>query len=258
MTYNFDFNHGSAKPADDPRAPDFSDRVNAHIDAHFFGARTEEGVREYVGASGIGNECLRSVQLSYLGIQPDEGRITGSKLRIFNAGHRWEDILADWMRLAGFTLDTLNPETGKQYGWQVLGGAGKGHVDGILRAGPLPLQYPCLWECKALNEKGWQDVKKRGLAISKPIYAAQCAINQAYMDLTAPTVFTVLNKNTEELHHELVHFDQPFAQRMSDRILQVAEATKHQQLLPRSFNDPSNFMCQHFCDFYKTCWKKLK
>jgi len=255
--YNFDFNHGAARPADDPRAADICDRINAHVDARFFAKRDAEPRRQYIGASGIGNECLRAVQLSYMGLPIDEGRISGKTLRIFDVGHRWEDILVAWLRDAGFKLDTIDPATNYQFGWKALNGKAKGHVDGILRGGPVPMAYPALWEAKALNEKGWQDVKKRGLAISKPVYAAQIAINQAYMDMTAPALFTALNKNTEELHHELVPFDQALAQRMSDRLLRVVEATEGQQLLPRGFSDPQNYKCK-WCDFAGTCWKRLK
>lgn len=248
-----DFNHGAKLPAGDARAADISDRINAHIDAAFFAAREAEGRRDYVGASMIGNSCLRAIQFAHVGIPIDDGRITGKTLRIFRAGHVWEDELAEWMRMGGFVLDTVDPATGKQYGFAVLGGKGKGHLDGILRSGPIPMQYPCLWEAKALNEKGWQDVKKRGLAIAKPLYAAQVAIDQAYLNLTAPAIFTALNKNTEELHHDLVPFDQPLAQGMSDRMVQVVTATQQQVLLPRAHASSDYFECK-WCDFHKTCW----
>jgi hypothetical protein len=248
-----DFNSGASLPADSPRAGDISDRINAHIDAAFAAKRGGEARREYVGASAIGNPCLRALQYSYVGAPIDAGRMEGKVLRIFQVGHVFEDELANWMRMAGFTLDTVNPETGKQYGFSVLGGKGKGHLDGILRSGPIPMEYPALWECKALNEKGWQDVKKRGLAIAKPIYAAQVAIDQAYLNLTAPAVFTAMNKNTEELHHELVPFDRELAQRMSDKIVQVVSSTESKTLLPRAYSSSDFWECK-WCDWHKTCW----
>jgi len=248
-----DFNHGAARPADDTRAADISDRINAHIDAAFAAERDGQARREYVGASAIGNPCLRALQFSYAGVPIDTGRMEGKVLRIFRAGHVWEDELANWLRMAVFTLDTVNPETGRQYGFSVLGGKGKGHLDGILRAGPIPMQYPAVWECKALNEKGWQDVKKRGLALAKPLYAAQVAIDQAYLDLTAPALFTALNKNTEELHHELVPFDRELAQKMSDKMAQIVTATEQHVLLPRAYSSSDYFECR-WCDFHKTCW----
>ncbi len=62
MIFSLDFNHGALKDANDPRARDISERINAHIDAALFRARGEEEKREYVGASAIGNECLRAVR----------------------------------------------------------------------------------------------------------------------------------------------------------------------------------------------------
>lgn len=94
---------------------------------------------------------------------------------------------------------------------------------------------------------------KQAVAFFAALYGAQIAIDQAYLGLTSPAIFTALNKNTEELHHELVPFDQALAQSMSDRMVQIVEATKAQQLLPRAYNDPHNFKCS-FCDFKKTCW----
>ncbi len=250
-----DFNHGAKLPADHPRAADISDRINAYIDAAFASERANAVRREYVGASAIGNPCLRALQYGYVGVPVDAGRMEGKVLRIFRTGHVFEDELANWMRMAGFELDTIDPATGKQYGFAVLGGKGKGHLDGIIRSGPIPMQYPCLWECKALNEKGWQDVKKRGLALAKPVYAAQVAIDQGYLDLLAPAIFTALNKNTGELHHEFVPFDPQLAQQMSDKMALIVTSTEQQQLLPRAYANADYFECK-WCDWYKTCWGK--
>lgn len=248
-----DFNHGATRPADDPRAMDVSDRINYHIDAAFAAKRAAEPRREYLGASAIGNPCLRALQYGYVGAPIDEGRMTGKSLRIFQVGHVFEDEVARWFKAAGFDLQVLDFSAG-QFGWAALNGKAKGHLDGIVESGPIPMQYPALWECKALNEKSWQDVKKRGLAISKPLYAAQVALNQAYMDLTAPALFTALNKNTEELYHELIPFDQGLAQTMSDRMAQVITATQEEVLLPRAYASPDYYECK-WCDFAKTCWK---
>lgn len=258
MTINLDFNHGASLPVTDPRAQDLSDRINAHIDAAFFAKRAAEPPREYVGASAIGGDCLRAVQLGYMGVAPDPGRITGTKLRIFETGHVFEAAVGNWIKMAGFDLEIVDPETKKQFGFGVLDDEGQGHFDGIIRSGPLPLAYPFLWECKALNAKGWQSIKKSGLHVAKPIYAGQVAIGQAYLNLLNPAVFTALNKDTEELHHEAIFFDQPLAQDMSDRMVRIVDETKAQRIIRRPFSDPDNFRCKHLCDFPGTCWKMSK
>lgn len=231
---------------------DASDSINIHINAAFEAERNAQMRRDYVGASGIGNPCLRALQMAHLGIKPDR-KLPGNLHRIFRIGHVFEDEAANWLCMAGFDLSTTNPDTGKQWGFAVLGGKGKGHLDGILRSGPAPIEYPCLWECKALNAAGWQKVKKEGLAIAKPLYAAQVAIDQAYLDLTNPAVFTVLNKNTEELAHYLIPFDQELAQRMSDKMAMIVTGTQNQVIMPRAHASPDYFECK-WCDYHDRCW----
>ena len=41
----------------------------------------------------------------------------------------------------------------------------------------------------------------------------------------APAVFTAINKDTAEMHHELVPFDAALAQRMSDRAVRILRAS---------------------------------
>ena len=93
-----------------------------------------------------------------------------------------------------------------------MGGKIKGHIDGVITSAPneLNLKFPMLWECKSLNNKSWNDTVKKGLVISKPIYAAQVAIYQAYMESQIegicknPALFTAINKDTAEIHFELI------------------------------------------------------
>lgn len=250
-----DFNHGALLPATDTRASDISDRINAHIDAAFNAKRAAEPERNYVGASAIGNECLRAVQLQRLKIPADKAP-EGKMLRIWETGHVFEAAIADWFNMAGFKLET-HDETKRQFTWRVLDEEGGGSIDGKIVGGPIPMAYPFQWECKALKASSWQDTKKRGLYVSKPYYAKQFAINQAYLELTNPGIFTALNKDTSELYHELVVFDQVLAQKASDDMVRVIDAIEHQELLPRAFSGPDHFKCR-FCDYANTCWNKLK
>jgi len=97
------------------------------------------------------------------------------------------------------------------------------------------------------------------LAAAKPIYAAQIAIYQAYMDAAIPGVadnpalFTAINKDTAELHHELVPFDAELAQRMSDRAVRILRASDAGELLPRIARDRDHFECR-MCSWADRCW----
>jgi hypothetical protein len=255
VTFSLDFNHGAQLPANDIRAVDISDRINSHIDAAFHAKRAAEPERNYVGASAIGNDCLRAVQLQRLKIPADKPP-EGKMLRIWETGHVFEAAIAAWFKMAGFKLET-HDENLRQFTWRVLDDEGGGSIDGKITAGPIPMAYPFQWECKALKASSWQDTKKKGLYISKPYYAKQFAINQAYLELQTPGIFTALNKDTSELYHELVPFDRALAQEASDNMVRVVEANEQQILLPRAYASSDNYKCR-MCDFAKTCWEKLK
>ncbi len=106
-----------------------------------------------------------------------------------------------------------------------------------------------------LGAKAWRDLEKNRLAVAKPVYAAQVAMYQAYLDLHAnPALFTAINADTMEVYAERVPFDGQLAQRMSDRAVQIVLATDAGELLPRSFSDPTHFEC-HFCAWQDRCWR---
>ena len=118
-----------------------------------------------------------------------------------------------------------------------------------------PRGYPALWEHKALGARSWNEVVKKGVAVARPVYAAQIALYQTYMKLTeAPAILTARNRDTQQLYHEPVPFDTALAQRMSDRAVQILEATKAGELLPRITENPSYFQCRR-CAFANRCWK---
>ncbi len=245
-----DFNKGSTKTT--TAAGDLTARINAHIDQALQEEDAKKPARQYLGASLIGEPCLRKIQYSYQQVesQPRDGK----SLRIFAAGHVFEDMTARELKLAGFDLRTHKAD-GSQFGFFVAGGQIRGHIDGVLCGGPVAMLYPALWEHKALGQKSWNEVVKKGVTAAKPVYAAQIAMYQAYMDLTeAPALFTARNRDTQQLYHEVVPFDSALAQRMSDRAVQILEATKAGELLPRIAGNPSYFQCR-WCDFAERCWK---
>lgn len=144
--------------------------------------------------------------------------------------------------------------SGSQFGFSVASGRIRGHIDGIFHGGPPGFQYPTLWEHKALGVKSWNDVVKKGVTLARPVYAAQIALYQAYMELTeAPAIFTARNRDTQQLYHEPVPFDAALAQKMSDRAVKIIEASEAGELLPRIAVNPDFFECK-WCGFAKTCW----
>lgn len=247
MTNPLDFNHRDKPPV-------FVDLVNQRIDEALVSENATRPPRAYLGGSRLGDACSRRLQYEFLRTQRDQGAgFSGRSLRIFGVGHAFEDLAVDWLRKAGFDLQTRN-RSGEQFSFSTAGGRIKGHIDGVILAGPDDLLVPALWECKSANAKNWRDIAKRGVVTAKPVYAAQLAIYQAYLGLTeAPAVFTAINKDTCELWHELVPFDGALAQRVSDRAAQILQACDAGELLPRHTTDDNHFECA-FCDWKARCW----
>jgi hypothetical protein len=170
---------------------------------------------------------------------------------MFDMGHDGEDRMAEYLRLAGFDLHT-HKEDGKQFGMSDAEGKFKGHLDGVIHGGPaIPgLKYPCLWENKALGEKSWSDVVKKGLKESKPVYYAQVQIYMAYKDLLS-CLFTAINRDTGEIHVEIVQFNARDAQMYIDRAVRIVKTDNPEQLgrIGRGVDD---FKCK-WCDYKKRC-----
>ena len=241
-----------------------ADQINAIIDAAIESGRRAASARTYLGGSRLGVACERALQFEFTGSPKDEGsHFKGQTLRIFEIGHALEDLAIRWLRAAGIDLYTRksNRPDGAQFGFSVAGGRICGHVDGIIAAAPEPLglAVPALWECKTMNAKNWRACVKDGVAKSKPVYAAQMALYQAYMEAQVPGIsqtpalFTAINKDTAELHHELVPFDAALAQRMSDRGVRILQATDAGELLPRIATSRDFHECR-MCAWADRCW----
>jgi len=230
--------------------------INDILDAKLLEQRKSQEKRIYLGASALGEECARKIQLQYMNHEVD---ITAQNLRTFAIGHHLESLIADWMILAGFDLRTKD-ENGEQFSFSVADGKLQGHVDGIIYGcsedltQSIELRFPALWECKTMNNKNWNDTVKRGVVVSKPQYYVQIMLYMAYIDLEAnPCLFTALNKDTSELHHELIPFDAECAQRYSDRAAQIIKASENNELLPCISGDSSFFKCK-MCGFADKCF----
>jgi hypothetical protein len=156
-----------------------------------------------------------------------------------------------WLRLAGFDLRT-HKRNGEQFGFSVAGGRLRGHIDGVIVGGPdVGIEYPALFEHKALKASSWQDTVKHGVKASKPIYWAQVQVYMAYLAVEN-TLFVALDKDTQSLRYELISFDPPAAQALSDKAVTVIRAVEARDLLPRISDDAGFFICT-FCPYRIRC-----
>jgi hypothetical protein len=211
-------------------------------------AAVAELPRPYLGASILGHDCARKVQFDWWGKPELPARVR----MIFDRGHFFEERARQLLVAAGFKF--APPEA---YAFSAVGGALRGHADGILIHGPdlsgAYVIYPLVWEHKAVNAKNFRAIERDGLVRAFPQYAAQTAIYQAYLEVTNPALFTVTNADTCEQLHLFVPFDAERAQFWSDRAANIIAATRAGELLPRAYDDPEDWRCR-ICPHKERCW----
>jgi len=188
--------------------------------------------------------------------------------RIFSMGHAAEAIVAENIRLAGFTLLTEDAQ-GNQFGFAIAHAPTtgqprmKGFCDGVIVAGPesiaiggdtVALKYPFLWENKAINSKKFAKFVAEGVERSHPHYYGQIQIYMNFFQLYQnPALLTVLDRESGELRCEFVRFNQRHCQAILDRAARIIEA-KGPLVLDRAADDYTKIPCK-WCDFRSHCEK---
>lgn len=252
-----DLNHNSGFVYGAPSAVSATGvQVNALIDEALVAVNQAQPLREYLGGSRIGEPCARKLTYEVTHTPKDKGKdFDGSTLHIFDAGHQFEALSIRWLHAAGFDLRTRRNDGG-QFGFSVAGGRLRGHIDGVIVGGPeVGVTWPALFEHKALNARSWTDLVKRGLRLSKPVYWGQVQLYMAYMTLSV-TLFTAMNKDTQELFHEVVPFDGAAAQALSDKAVDIIRAAEAGELPPRIAANSDFHLCR-WCEYANRCWENF-
>jgi hypothetical protein len=229
-----------------------NDPLNVAIDACVEQAsarkHASDQARGYLGASLIGDECLRKIQFEWM---VAAAAVPARVHSIFARGHFFEAETRHMLIDAGFVF--APPEV---LSFTAVDGLIAGHADGIIINAPavpgLYLPTPALWEHKALNARNFRAVERDGLAKVFPRYAAQVALYQNFLGVLNPALVSVTNADTSERLHFTVPFDARRAQEASDRAVRVIEATRAGELLPRLDPACEDFRCK-MCSHRERC-----
>jgi hypothetical protein len=200
-------------PSQQPAEKNVSEKLSAIVDKAMTELDSVKPRRKYLGASRWGHHCDRTLGYEYHAVDKDPGRgFKGRTLRIFDMGHDGEERVAEYLIKSGFELVTLGKD-GKQMGFSLEEGKLKGHVDGIIMSGPdLGLPWPALWENKALGDSTFTKAVRMGIKDSNNTYYVQAQVYMTYTNLRW-CLFTCINRDTGELHAEIIMADSAAAMR---------------------------------------------
>lgn len=207
-----------------------------------------EGPRSHLGASIIGKPCARQLWFGFRWVEYEIH--SGRQYRLFNRGHKEEARFTEWLKLAGYNVQEINPETGKQWRVSSINGHFGGSQDGVIY---LPAKYnysqPLLLEYKT-NGTGasFNKLIANGCSIGKPQHFDQQCVYGYLANLTHSLYLNVC-KNDDNIYPEIIKLDPKRGQELERK----AHFIIHSQEPPPRISEQQTHPECKFCQFIDVC-----
>lgn len=224
--------------------PALSAEIKRRIDAQ--SASEVDEPRWHLGASEIGEECLRRVWYKYRWIKHEE--FSGAMRRLFQRGHSEEPKIVALLRSIGCVVSEYDPVTGKQWRSSLLFGHYGGSCDGIANVTVNDVSLSCQLECKTHNRKSFADLVNHGVKKSKPKHYTQMCVYGKFNNLDIGLYFAVC-KDNDDIHVELVSLDRDVA----DKAERTAEVIINAKSPPDRISNNSSFYKCKSCFLRGVC-----
>lgn len=201
--------------------------------------------RPHMGASLIGHECERYVWLTWRWVLKPEFK--GRILRLFDTGKREEARLIEELRGIGATVwDT--DENGEQWRVSACNGHFGGSLDGVAQGVPEAPKSTCVLEFKTHSDKSFMELVKNKVQAAKPQHYDQMQVYMGLMDIDR-ALYMGVNKNTDDVYCEWVHFDKDRFHVLKSRAQNLIESPNPPGKISE---DPAFYVCK-MCSMWKHC-----
>jgi hypothetical protein len=206
--------------------------------------------------SSIADPCSRKLWYG-LNSNEDPEPFAASTLRLFEDGHRGEDVIVSYLRMVpGLQVHVRDPETGSQFHVEDFEGRFAGNLDGAVLG---LLQAPTTWhvfEAKICNEKKFAKLKalkaelgeKQALQAWDPIYYGQAISYMSYTGMSRHYLVAG-TPGVRELASVRTNADPVYAAELRSKAERILDA----RFPPAKVsNDPSWYQCR-FCQWHAKC-----
>lgn len=198
-----------------------------------------------LGASGIGDECLRATWLSWRAYS--DKKFGGRMLRLFRTGHLQEDRIVEDLRRAGYSVWS-HTEDGKQFAANDSTGHFVVKLDGVLKGVPGAEKQPHNLEIKTHSKKSFDELVKKKVQIAKPVHYYQMQAGMLFHDLPS-AIYVALCKDNEQYYVERIKADPECQAEIQRRIDKLVNA----DIPPLGIShDAEAFGCK-WCDQREAC-----
>lgn len=214
--------------------------------------RTDDSpFRSHLGASIIGKQCARAIWYDFR--WHTLVKFSGQILRLFNRGHLEEGRVIALLLAAGMQVFQQD-EHGRQFRIGLFGGHFGGSGDGVVIGCPdLPAGTACLLEFKTHNDNSFKEVKKLGVKSAKLEHYVQCQTYMRNMGLRF-ALYIAVNKNSDEIHAEIVQLDDQTALAFQERARQIIFV--HIKRPPDKISKSPGWKDCSWCDHKPVCHLK--
>lgn len=209
----------------------------------------EQGHRNHLGASTLGEECWRKLWYSFRWVKQEH--FDGRMMRLFNVGHSAEPRFVSYLRGIGFEVKEF-ADNGKQFRMEGAMGHYGGSLDGICKA---PARYQMSEDIVlSLSFKtnntgaGYAKVATEALSKSKPQHWAQeCQYGYKYG--IKYCIYMLENKNDSDITFKVIELDWNYGAQLEKKANEIIFSKEPP---PRISENPALFNCK-FCHFSGIC-----
>lgn len=202
--------------------------------------------RNHLGASVVGKKCAR--ELWYMWRWALGERHCAQLLRLFSRGHHEETRFIAYLKAAGIEVWDFD-KNGKQWRITDHGGHFGGSLDAVARGIPdLPPGTVFTVSFKTHNEASFKKLQEMGVMGSKWEHFIQEQMYMHKMKLLF-CLYMAVNKNTDEWHLEILHYDKEVAERGLARAGNIIYANEPP---PRIATSPGHYACK-WCHLNRLC-----
>lgn len=200
----------------------------------------KEKPRPHLGASIIGHECERYLWYSFRWAY---SKAFGGRIhRLFEFGRQSEDRFSEELLAAGVRV-VQTDANGKQFNVSANFGHFGGSCDGCAE---IDGEWHVV-EYKTHGDKSFKELESKGVTESKPQHFVQMQVYMGFIGLKK-SLYYAENKNTSEIHVEIVEFDQ----RVFDWALDRAKRIIFGNEPAAKIGGPDWYQCK-WCDAYQLC-----
>jgi hypothetical protein len=199
-----------------------------------------------VGASGIGDPCLRSIWYGWRGYGKED--FGGRMLRLFKTGHLQEDRIVVDLIEADYQVWPVDPSTNQQWTYNDFSGHFVVKLDGVIKGLEGAEKTPHVLEIKTHNKKSFDELPKFGVQKAKPSHYDQMHCGMMYSGIHR-ALYVALCKDDERYYVERVVYDEAYGEELAKKINTIITAT----MPPAKIADKAEAYACKWCKFKPVC-----